>query len=280
MRKYFILYCQNSVQLYSCTSENLFQIPETETTLLITKNLHTLIKVPNYQKLFSDKSTFFCFTPLVSLATFFIEILLALFVLYRYGFNKFSRIAILILVLLGVFQLTEYMMCVGGNAQLWSKIGTSAIAILPVSALHLTTMLTRKSVWTEIGYILGFLIVGAIFFLEVPILPQCTGNFVELKFSTTFDILFNLYYALFLFIALEMIIRTWRSHKGNNSQLFWALMIYTSFLVPTALVYIFITVSRSGIPSIMCGFAVIGAIILVFKELPLIFAKKSGKKKK
>lgn len=233
-----------------------------------------------YKKLLSDKSTFFCFTPLVSLATFLIELTLAIYVIHRYGFNKVSRIAAGILLLLGVFQLAEYMICMGGNPQLWSKIGTSSIAILPVMALHLVTLLTRKSKWTETGYFFGALIVGAIFFLEVPILPECTGKFVALKFTTTFDLIFNVYYAIFLFIALEMIVRTWRSHKGKNSGLFWALMIYASFLVPTALVYIFIATARTGVPSIMCGFAVIGAIILVFKELPLVFGKKSVKKKR
>lgn len=236
--------------------------------------------IPNYQKFFANKSTFFCFTPLVSLATFIIELILAFYVLYRYGFNKFSRVAVAVLVLLGTFQLAEYMICSGGNPQLWSKIGTASIAILPVMALHLVTLLTRKSRWTEAGYFFGALIVGAIFFLEVPILPECTGKFVALKFTTTFDLIFNFYYAVFLFIALEMIIRTWRNHKGNSSELFWALMIYASFLVPTALVYIFIATARTGVPSIMCGFAVIGAIILVFKELPLVFGKKSVKKKK
>lgn len=232
---------------------------------------------PKYRKFFSNESTLFCFTPLISLITFIIEFFMAGYVLYRYGLTKFTRIAVLLLVLLGVFQLAEYMICKGGDPQLWSKIGTASITLLPVMALHLITMITRKSRWTQVGYIFGALIIGAIVFMQVPILPQCTGKFVILWFDDLFSYVFYIYYAAFVFMGVEMIIRTWRTHKGSNTKLFWAMMIYLSFIIPTTLVYIFISFARAGMPSIMCGFAVIGAIILVFKELPLLYRAKRRK---
>lgn len=182
-------------------------------------------------------------------------------------------------MLLGSFQLAEYMMCTGGNPQMWSKFGTAVISLLPVAGLHMVTLLTRPTRWTGVGYLLGGLIMGAIIFLEVPILPQCTGKFVILRFEDWFSILFNLYYAMFIFIALEMIVRTWMLHKGNKQELFWAMAAYMVFIIPTALVYIFISISREAMPSIMCGFAVLGALVLVFKEMP-VFYKVSAKKKK
>jgi hypothetical protein len=224
--------------------------------------------------------TFYCFTPMVSLATFVIELGLALFVLYRYKMTAFSRLAALIFILLGTFQLAEYKMCTGGNAQLWSKIGVASITLLPVMAMHLTTMLIRPSRWTCVGYMLGVCIIAAIFYLPVPILPHCTGKFVVLGFNDLFGMIFYLYYALFLFIALEMIVRTMRNHKGDEQELFWALMVYLAFLVPTAVVYFMITTSRAGVPSIMCGFAVFGALVVVFKELPRFYVLNKAKKRR
>jgi hypothetical protein len=232
-----------------------------------------------YNKFFSDKSTFFCFTPMVSLATFIIELSLAGYVLFRYGLNNFSRVSIFIMLLLGSFQLAEYLICSGGDPQMWSKFGTIAITLLPAAGLHMVSMLTRPTRWTGVGYLFAGLLVAAVIFLQVPILPQCTGKFMLLKFETWFDILFNIYYGLFIFIALEMIVRTWRQHKGNKKQLFWAMVAYLIFIIPTALVFLVISLSKEAIPSIMCGFAVLGALILVFKEMP-VFYKAPAKNKR
>jgi hypothetical protein len=228
--------------------------------------------------LLKKKLTFYCFTPEAALATFIIEFVLAGYVFFRYKFNKYTQLSILILLLLGTFQLSEYMMCKGADAQLWSKVGTAGITLLPVLTFHLMTLLTRKSNLVFVGYFLGSLIIASIFFLPVPILPYCTGKFVILKFHQTFDLLFGVYYMAFVFMGIGLLVQTWRNHKGDAAELFWAMMIYASFLIPTLLVYIFFAVARMGVPSIMCGFAVLGGIILVFKELPRICERSSVKK--
>lgn len=234
------------------------------------------------KKLFSNKSTLFCFTPEVALATFIIEFFLAGYVLFRYGLNKFSRISIVLLLLLGTFQLAEYMMCSGGNPNLWSKIGTAAITLMPLLGFQLVTMFTSKSRWVSVGYLLGGLIIASIFLLPVPIASECTGKFVVLKFHDLFSILFDSYYTLFIALAVWRVITGWG--KNNNQLLLWSVVIYASFLIPTAVVTIFMGITRQAVPSIMCGFAVFGAIILVFKIFPeydqLTSTKKSKGKKR
>jgi fatty acid desaturase len=58
-------------------------------------------------------------------------------------------------------------------------------------------------------------------------------------------------------------------NKILRRVLFWFVVGYLSFILPLTLVYIFIAGSRGAIASIMCGFAIIFAIILAFKILPL-----------
>lgn len=230
--------------------------------------------------LFSSKrkSTFYCFTPEVSLVTFFIEFLLAGYIFFRYRLNQFGRIAILLLLGLGTFQLAEYMMCTGNNTLMWGKIGAAAITLLPVMAVHLVTMITRKSIWTEIGYVMGGAIIIAIFFTSVLQSIGCTGHYVAINFDDWFSILFNGYYGFFILIGIEMAVRTWLQHRGDKKELFWIMLIYASFLIPTAIVYFLFITAREGTPSIMCGFAVFGALILVFKEIPRVYAVGVGKR--
>src|SRR6476469_6839711 len=167
---------------------------------------------------------FYCFTPWVSLTTFFIEFILAGYVIYRYKLNQFSRIMVLVLVLLGMFQLSEYIMCTATtDVLLWGKIGASSITILPVLCLHLVTMITRKSRWTQVGYIMGSSIVAAILFTPVLKSIGCTGNYVEVNFQDWFSIIFNGYYAIFLFIGIQMLVQTWWTNKGDKQALFWAM---------------------------------------------------------
>jgi hypothetical protein len=54
---------------------------------------------------------------------------------------------------------------------------------------------------------------------------------------------------------------------------------WLSFLLPTGIVNALNPQSISGIPSVMCGFAVIYAIVLVFGILPMA-TKKSAKNRR
>jgi hypothetical protein len=205
------------------------------------------------------------------------------YVIYRYKLNQFSRIIVLVLILLGMFQLSEYVMCTGTDVMLWARIGAASITILPVLCVHLVTMITRKSRWTQLGYLIGGVIVTLILFTPVLKSIGCTGNYVEVNFHDWFSILFNVYYGLFLFIGIEMLVRTWITNKGDSKALFWAFATYMAFLIPTAIVYIIYATTRNGTPSIMCGFAVFGAVVFVFKEVPRFYqiqATKSKRKKK
>lgn len=225
------------------------------------------------------KSTLYCFTPEVSLVTFFIEFILAGYIFFRYRLNQFGRIAILLLLGLGTFQLAEFMMCSGNNTLMWGKIGAASITLLPVMAVHLVTMITRKSIWTEIGYVIGGAIIIAIFFTSVLQSIGCSGHYVVINFTDWFSVLFNIYYGFFILIGIEMLIRTWMQHTGDRKELFWTMMIYASFLIPTTIVYFLFITAQEGTPSIMCGFAVFGALILVFKEIPRVYTVGAGKKR-
>lgn len=235
------------------------------------------------KKLFTNQSTLFCFTPLVSLSTFFIEILLAIYVIFKYKQTRFNRLAVIIIVLLGTFQLSEYMLCTTDDQLLWAKIGTASIALLPAMGLHLISLIAGKSRLVTAGYVFAAGIVGLIFFLpSLTINIHCTGNFVILLPQDIYIQIFMYYYVGFLLIGVWNLTAALMTNNKHHRELFWLLVAYLSFIVPTIFVYAYFANTREAVPSIMCGFAIFMAIILVLKVIPGFNNKihKSTKPKK
>ena len=67
------------------------------------------------------KPKLYCFSPPVMIATFVIEVSLAIYTLWRYKLNPVTRLTVALLVCLAIFQLAEYNVCEG--ALLLSGVG-------------------------------------------------------------------------------------------------------------------------------------------------------------
>lgn len=221
-----------------------------------------------------------CFSPPVMLATFAVETLMAIYVLVRYRMDAVTRLIAASLLMLGLFQLSEYYDCtgLGITAADWSRIGYVAITTLPPLGLHLLHRLNNKSshvlvpaaYLTMAGFI-GFFLFGRHIFQGY----ECTGNYVIFQLNLHPAWAYGTYYYGWLFTAIVLGVR-WagRLQADGQKQLRHlqttrGLVIgYLVFLVPTALANTVHPATRQGIPSIMCGFAVLFAFILAFYVLP------------
>ena len=221
-------------------------------------------------KLLRDRSTFFCFTPLVSLITFGIELLLALYILFRFKLNKLSRIAVVLILLLGLFQLSEYMICISDIPLLWTRIGTASITLLPILGLHLISYLTKPATKTVLaGYGMGIGIMFVIFFIPALNLDSgCTGKFIALQTNLLPSIGYAIYYFGFLLFGLWKLTQHLLNGKGDKNAAAWMMVAYFSFLIPTAFIYLLYQLTLKGLPSILCGFAILTALIITFKVIP------------
>jgi hypothetical protein len=232
-----------------------------------------------------DESTFFCFSPPVMIATFLIEIGLAVYTLWRYKLTPVSRLIVLILLGLAAFQLAEYNVCEGAlDAKLpWSRIGYIAITFLPPLGLHLLFAIAgvKKRLYVLGAYALA--IAFAAFFLFVPSAMDghaCLGNYVIFQVAKNSGAMFGLYYYALLAFALVMgwKFRSDASVTKKQKRAIGGLMFgYVVFIVPTILVNLLNPSTVRGIPSIMCGFAVLLAVMLGFVVLPATVSKKQGK---
>jgi hypothetical protein len=223
------------------------------------------------------KSTiFYCFSPPVMIASFLIEAILAIFVLFKYQMNNLGRLIVITLSMLGLFQISEYFVCggLGADSATWSRIGFVAITALPALGMHIFFVLTsnksRKLVTATYATMAGFMA----YFLIAPTAfagHECTGNYVIFQIGTTPARLYGLYYYGVLLTSMLLGYR-WIIKNQKNSkfkQSVTALFIgYLVFLIPTGIANTIKPETRAGIPSIMCGFAVIFALILALYIAP------------
>lgn len=227
-----------------------------------------------------DGVQFNCFSPPVMLATLIIESCLAIYTFWRYKFNILTKLITSMLVCLAIFQLAEYFVCtgIGSMAAPWSRVGFVAITALPPLGLHIMHILAgksqRKLVYgayaTMVGYWLFFLLSPGAFTGH-----KCTGNYVIFQFTANVTGTYSVFYFGWLLAGIGLGFR-WANQlmasgksKLRQLQSVQGLILgYLVFLVPSAISMVVKPEARRGIPSVLCGFAILLALVLTFYILP------------
>lgn len=225
-----------------------------------------------------------CFSPPVMLATFILEFSFAVYVIFRYRLNDATRLIVCMLILLGTFQLTEYMICggLGLGHKDWAQLGYVAITLLPVLGLHLVMVIAKKyskillalAYATAIAYVAYFILAG-----DSVVGRVCRDNYAVFDISGWGYPVYAAYYYGWLLVSIVLALIYTRKNAKFVPILRWLILGYVLFIVPTAAVTLFLPHTSEGIPSIMCGFAVILALILTLRVAPL-YNKLNSKTKK
>ena len=215
--------------------------------------------------------TFYCFSPPVMLATFLIESGLAAYVLHRYRKGQFAKVAAGILLLLAVFQLSEYQICTNANAIVWSRLGLVAITLLPILGLYLISLISHKQHFLRLGYAAAAVSVFLIILApQDAISPFCAGNYVTFGGPEVVYRFYAAYYFGFLLIGIWESIEALNLSRSKRMHriLRWMVIGYLSFMLPMGIVYAFYEPARMAVASIMCGFALGLAFILALRIVP------------
>ncbi len=216
------------------------------------------------------------------LVTLIVEFSLALYTAWRYRLNTTGRLVVVTLFSLATFQVAEYHVCtaVGINATQWSRLGYVAITTLPALGIHLLYVLSRKpgrrlvvAAYATMAAFIGYFLTYSTAFIGY----KCTGNYVIFQIGIGPAIAYGLYYYGWLATALFMGMRWANQLMAGGSkqrarlQAVRSLIVgYLVFLVPTALANSVKPETKRGIPSIMCGFAVIFALLLALYLMPRV----------
>lgn len=214
------------------------------------------------------------------IATMVIETSLAIYTVWRYKMTAITRLAVTLLVALATFQLAEYFVCtgIGSMAVPWSRVGFVAITALPPLGLHMMHVLAGKPRRRLVYGAYGVMATYMAFFLFSPGTftgHECTGNYVIFQFTPNVTGTYSIYYFGWLITGIGLGFR-WADElkaKGKTAvkqlQAVQGLILgYLVFLVPSALSMAVKPEVRRGIPSVLCGFAVLLALIVAGYILP------------
>lgn len=215
------------------------------------------------------------------ITTFVIEIACAIYVIARYKLTPVSRLAVAILVGLAVFQLAEFNVCEGSwgvDSLTWARIGYVAITLLPPLGLHLATRIagTKQPLLVAGAYVAAAVFAGIFLFVGHGMSSQeCLGNYVIFGIAPWAVWPYAVYYYGVLLLTVGVTLRESMRVKARNikAALISLAIGYAAFIVPTTFVNIIEPSTIAGIPSIMCGFAVVLALILTGIVLPRYFRK-------
>jgi len=215
-----------------------------------------------------------CFSPPVMLATFLIEFGLLFYVLWRYKLTPLTRLAVVFLSCLGIFQLAEYMLCGGlglGRIE-WVKLGYAAITFLPALGLHMTSIIAGAKITPVLVAAYGSAIAFAAYFVGAGgavIAKECAPNYAIFDTSSTLTLVYGIFYYGWLLTTIGLAAYWARKTPKYAKVLRWMVAGYSVFIIPTTIANMIDPATMAAIPSIMCGFAVLCAIILVWQVLPL-----------
>jgi hypothetical protein len=228
----------------------------------------------------TKNTQFNCFSPPVMLATLIIETCLAVYTVWRYKMTIITRLITILLLALATFQLSEYFVCtgIGSMAVPWSRVGFVAITALPPLGLHIMHILAgkrqRRLVYGAYAVMAAFM---TFFLLSTGTFTghKCTGNYVIFQFTASVTGLYSIYYFGWLAAGIGLGFHWAGELKAKSKtalrqlQAVQGLILgYLIFLVPSALSMAVKPDARRGIPSILCGFAVLLALVLALYILP------------
>ncbi len=215
------------------------------------------------------------------LITFAIEIILAGYAFWRYKMTTLARLAVLMIGFLAIFQLSEFMICggLGWNGIDWMRFGYVSITVLPPLGLHMAITLAGKKLnWLKL---FAYISAGAFIYFFVFVTKSlngvdCLPNYAVFHVHQALTYLYGLYYWGWLIMS-SMLALIWALNSPHKRQLRMLTLGYAVFIIPTTIANIVNPYTISGIPSIMCGFAVLMAIIIVTGVLPGAGALRLGR---
>jgi hypothetical protein len=225
-----------------------------------------------YYKKYGNKLA--CFSPPVMILTFLIEFGFAIYVLWRYKLNTVSRLVTAMLICLGLFQAAEYMICGGlGMTHVeWARLGYISITLLPAIGIHLLLALAKEKMYPLLVAAYGSAIAYVAYFATIGssvVSRECSPNYAVFQTQGWEGMLYVVYYYGWLLATLVLATYLASKKPKLTPVMRWMALGYVSFIVPTTVANIMDPKTVHAIPSIMCGFAVLFACVLVWRVLPL-----------
>ena len=211
-----------------------------------------------------------CFTPLIAVITAFIEIILAFTILALFRRSFFRNVFALFILLLGVYQFTEFMLCISAQPQFWALLGFLFYNFLPAIALHSTLRFHGKKTNLLAIYVLPSIFASIAIFTNFVKEATCNQPFVTVKhlFFQTETLLPTLIYGTYYFgFIIAACTLAWKGYRGEKNHIRKKLDLLevigvVLMTIPTFVLIALFPILSIKFPSIYCHFALLLAIMV------------------
>jgi len=210
-----------------------------------------------------------CFAPWISLSTFIIEILLAIWVFIKGPKKLINQLGAVILILLGLYQLTEFMICLSLHPLFWGKMAHLTYTFLPALGVHWAFALVKEKKRLFYVYILPIIFSALV--LSSPLFvksAECSRYFITVLFEWNPIWLwcYGLYYGGFILVSAIILMKAIISENNKSKRKIysWGFIGLLSFTVPTLIFILFFPMMNIMFPSVLCEFALLFGISVVY----------------
>ena len=200
----------------------------------------------------------------LSLIFFILEFIILIIVIIFNRYHPFFWSVVGLLGLLQLYQLSEWLICIGIDENITGRIAYVIITFLPPLGYYLSTRIVK---WKFPDYWIGFAgaIAFSLYYLITPNsvdLIDCNPLYAIYKYDL------SLYYGIYyigilvysiIFLVAHMI---WKREKIERKLGILLLLGYLSFLVPMYLMVLIDSTFISTVTSIMCKYALLLAVTL------------------
>lgn len=212
-----------------------------------------------------------CFAPWASLLTSAIEIAMAAWILSRNPKKDLNRISSLILLLLGLYQFSEFRICTSADALFWGRIAHLAYTLLPALGIHWALVLRGIRSEKYLPWVYAFpaawmiAVVLSSGFVESAV---CSTYFIRIIYGWQEMALFayGMYYSLFILAAVILLLKgiSNENDPSKRKMLSWGLLGMMAFTLPTFFLIILLPSLNIFLPSILCDFGLLFAIAVAY----------------
>jgi len=205
---------------------------------------------------------------LISLIFFIIEFVFLIFIILKNRSHPQFVWIVLLIIFLQVYQLMEFLMCVGVSPNVIGRLGLVSITFLPPLGVLLAADVINLKHWVNwVGILCGFAL--SFYYLIVPnAFDLQTCNPFYAVYTYPLGNLYGIFYFGFIGWALILIGIGWivnnkQKRKYMSKKATLVLVGYLSFLLPMAITVVVDFSTSSAVPSIMCKYALLLATTLL-----------------
>lgn len=209
-----------------------------------------------------------CYTPAVSITTAIIEFILAAILLFKYPKATLKYFFALFLLMLGLYQFTEFMLCKTGHDIFWVRAGFIVYSFLPALGLHAALFYLKSKINRFLLYTVPVALTLTAFTNDQIWQGTCNTIFITTKTilsqHPTLFLIYITYYVSFTLLICWLSIKEYsrvRTHLKRIMSITWIIAILL-MSVPTFVLIIIFPELGIRFPSILCHFALLLALVI------------------